>query len=98
MQQISLHKWLIPVLSVKVNIGFEICQHRERMHYSLKDFSHFVLDFVKTVYHSYRSESTGFALAAFIDRKEIVKIEMISAMTADNKKTSHPIRVWKAKL
>ncbi len=55
------------------------------MHYSLKDFSHFVLDFVKTVYHSYRSESTGFALAAFIDRKEIVKIEMIRAMMADNR-------------
>jgi hypothetical protein len=38
MQQISLHKWLIPVLSVKVNIGFEICQHMERMYYSFKDF------------------------------------------------------------
>ena len=98
MQQISLPKRLIPVLSVKVNIGFEICQHRERMHYSLKVFSHFVLDFVKTVYHSYLSESTGFALAAFIDRKEIVKIEMVRAVMADSKKTSHPIRVRKAKL
>ncbi len=38
MQQISLPKRLIPVLSVKVNIGFEICQHMERVHYSLKDF------------------------------------------------------------
>jgi len=64
MQQISLPKRLIPVLSVKVNIGFEICQHMERMHYSLKDFSHFVLGFVKTVYHSYRSESTGSDIAA----------------------------------
>jgi len=48
MQQISLPKRLIPVLPVKVNIGFEICQHCEMMHYSLKNFSHFVLDFVKT--------------------------------------------------
>jgi len=38
MQQISLPKRLIPVLSVKVNIGFEIYQYKERMHYSLKDF------------------------------------------------------------
>jgi hypothetical protein len=29
MQQISLPKRLIPVLPVKVNIGFEIWQHRE---------------------------------------------------------------------
>ena len=56
------------------------------------------MDFVKTVYHSYLSESTGFAIAAFIERKEIVKIEMVRAMMADSKKTSHPIRVRKAKL
>jgi hypothetical protein len=57
----------------------------ERMNYSLKDFfyGHF---------YSYLSEFTGFALADFIDWKEIVKIEMIRAMMADNKKTSHPIR------
>ena len=44
-------------------------------------------------YYSYRSESTGLALAALTDWKEIVTIEMTRAVIADNRKISHPIRV-----